>query len=69
MLPVVRATPRYWWVCDPDELLRGADDEDLAAHHNERAGILEYDGGLDRNAATAHALARLLETLNKRRSR
>jgi len=51
---------------DPDELLRGADDEDLAARHSERAGILEYDGGLDRNAARARALARLLETLNRR---
>ena len=45
---------------DLDELLRGAD---LAERHAERAAIREHDGGMDRAAATACALARLLETL------
>ena len=53
---------------DPDELLRGADDAALAELHAERAAILEHDGGLDRPAATARALARLLETLPRRRT-
>ena len=51
---------------DPDELLRGADDAALAELHAERAAILEHDGGLPRPAATARALARLLETLPRR---
>ena len=50
---------------DLDELLRGADDADLADRHAERAAILEHDGGLGRPAATARALARLLETLRR----
>ena len=53
---------------DPDELLRGADDAALAELHAERAAILEHDGGLPRPAATACALARLLETLPRRRT-
>jgi len=40
---------------DPDELLRGADDANLAEYHNKRAGIL-VDDGLDRPMATARAL-------------
>ena len=51
---------------DLDELLRGALDVDLAERHGERAAILEHDGGLDRPAATAWALARLLEQLPRR---
>ena len=50
---------------DLDELLRQADGADLADRHAERAAILEHDGGLDRPAATARALARLLETLRR----
>ena len=38
---------------DLDELLRGAAGADLADRHGERAAILEYDGALDRPAATA----------------
>ena len=48
---------------DLDALLRGAIDVDLADRHGERAAILEYDGGLPRPAATARALARMIETL------
>ena len=51
---------------DPDDVLRGADAADLADRHNERAAIYEYDGGLDRPAATARALARLIEQLTRR---
>ena len=51
---------------DLDELLRQADSADLADRHAERAAILEHDGGLDRPAATARALARLLEQLPRR---
>ena len=51
---------------DLDEVLRGAIDVDLAAQHAERAAIYEYDGGLPRPAATARALARLLEQLSRR---
>ena len=50
---------------DLDELLRQADSADLADRHAERAAILEHDGGLGRPAATARALARLLETLRR----
>ena len=50
---------------DLDELLRQAGDADLADRHGERAAILEHDGELDRPAATARALARLLETLRR----
>ena len=48
---------------DLDEVLRGAIDVDLAAQHAERAAIYEYDDGAPRPAATARALARLLEQL------
>ena len=51
---------------DLDELLCHVDDADLADRHAERAAILEHDGGLDRHAATARALARMLETLTRR---
>ena len=51
---------------DLDEVLRGAIDGDLAERHGERAAVLEYDGGLPRPAATARALARLLEQLPRR---
>ena len=51
---------------DLDELLCHVDDADLADRHAERAAILEHDGGLHRPAATARALARLLETLTRR---
>ena len=51
---------------DLDELLRQADGADLADRHAERAAILEHDGGLHRPAATARALARLLEQLPRR---
>ena len=51
---------------DLDEVLRGADDADLRDRHAERAAILELDGGLDRPAATARALARLIEQLPRR---
>ena len=51
---------------DPDDVLRGADAADLADRHNERAAIYEYDGGLPRPAATARALARLIEQLPRR---
>ena len=57
--PVIRAGGR-----DPDDLLRGVADADLAERHNERAGILLRDSGLDRPAATALALTRLLEGLS-----
>ena len=50
---------------DLDELLRAADDAALAERHDERAAILEHDGGLPRGAATARALARLLESLSE----
>ena len=56
--PVIRAGGH-----DPDDLLHGVDDADLAERHNERAGIL-VDNGLDRPAATALALTRLLEKLS-----
>ena len=42
---------------DLDDVLRAADDADLLDRHAERAAILEFDGGLDRPAATALALA------------
>ena len=48
---------------DLDEVLRGADDADLRDRHAERAAILELDGGLPRPAATALALARMIERL------
>ena len=51
---------------DLDEVLHGAIDVDLAERHGERAAVLEYDGGLPRPAATALALARLLEQLPRR---
>ena len=51
---------------DLDEVLRGADDADLRDRHAERAAILELDGGLDRPAATARALARMIERLPRR---
>ena len=54
---------------DPDEVLRGADAADLADRHNERAAIYEYDGGLPRPAATARALARLIEQLTPEETR
>ena len=50
---------------DLDEVLR-ADDADLRDRHAERAAILELDGGLPRPAATARALARLIEQLPRR---
>ena len=51
---------------DLDEVLRGADDADLRDRHAERAAILELDGGLPRPAATARALARMIEQLPRR---
>ena len=51
---------------DLDEVLRGADDADLRDRHAERAAILELDGGLPRPAATARALARMIERLPRR---
>ena len=51
---------------DLDDVLRGADDADLRDRHAERAAILELDGGLPRPAATARALARLIEQLPRR---
>ena len=51
---------------DLDEVLRGAIDVDLTERHGERAAVLEYEGGLPRPAATARALARLLEQLPRR---
>ena len=48
---------------DLDAVLRGAIDVDLAERHAERAGILEHDDGLPRPAATARALARMIERL------
>ena len=51
---------------DLDEVLRGADDADLRDRHAERAAILELDGGLSRPAATARALARMIERLPRR---
>ena len=51
---------------DLDEVLRGADDADLRDRHAERAAILELDGGLSRPAATARALARMIEQLPRR---
>ena len=51
---------------DLDEVLRGADDADLRDRHAERAAILDLDGGLDRPAATALALARMIEQLPRR---
>ena len=51
---------------DLDELLRGAIDADLRDRHAERAAILDLDGGLDRPAATALALARMIEQLPRR---
>ena len=52
---------------DPDALLRGADDCDLAEWHAERAAIVEYDGELPRPDATAAALAYLID--NRRMTR
>ena len=51
---------------DLDELLRGAIDADLRDRHAERAAILDLDGGLPRPAATARALARMIERLPRR---
>ena len=48
---------------DLDELLRDADDADLAERHNERAAMLEQDKRLSRSAAAARALARLIKSL------
>ena len=54
---------------DPDEVLHGADAADLTARHAERAAIYEYDDGLPRGAATARALARLIEQLTPEETR
>ncbi len=53
-------------VCYSAMLRGGADDADLRDRHAERAAILELDGGLPRPAATARALARLIEQLPRR---